>query len=300
MTKRRPQSQMTPTSRRRRQISFALSAHAVFAFSLLLLSCTTGPSDGGSAKPVSQIKDDLSLVVSAGYTKICLFHMKAIRDMDDGELYSFLKSYAARGVEISVFVKDMSASEAIDTARRIGATTLITWNRSDADTFSMQGFKTAWWSLVAYPERNQSMPTYMGWPDLRQEQVRRDIAGRVLSEPALASSGLNLDYIRWNAIGDGRTADQVTDLLRKIRAGWSRARGALSVDVYPYLGTGEGDGGAGDVGQPWGRWLSEGLVDKVYPMAYISEDLPWMVPQWAPYGTGRVVPVLSVVDTSLE
>lgn len=270
---------------------------------VLALSAATCSSDSSeevfaevaATKPYEQLVSDLAQVTAAGYRKIGIFDLKGIGDTGNAAYFDLIRSYADQGVEIAVFVQGMKSSSAVELARKIGASSAIVRSTTLERELRNAGLKTVWWSLVAYPETAADLPFYMGWPDLRDDGVRSALAERAVDSP-VTGGGRNLDYVRWNRTDQQRTNEQVTDLVRRIRAAGSRG-GPLSADVYPYLGGGNGDGGARDVGQRWDLWLAEGLVDEVYPMAYLSADLPWLIPQWAPYGS-RVVPVVSAVDTT--
>jgi len=248
-------------------------------------------------KPFSQLDTDLKTIVNAGYAEICLFDLKSLRDYPDPRYLTLLTQYAIGGIEFTVFVQDIEPTqETIDLVKRIGITSVILSQKDSAVVFEQAQLRIAWWRGVAYPPNHKTRPQYEGWPDLRSEQVRQDIADWAVQIPSVGDS-LVLDYIRWNGIGNGRNAEQVTDLVRRIRAQWGLAeKGTLSAAVFPYLGTGPNDGGALSVGQKWNEWLEDGLLDSVYPMAYISQDIPWLVEQWKPYDKHKLAPCLSVID----
>jgi hypothetical protein len=228
---------------------------------------------------------------------VCLFDLKSIRDYPDSRYIPLLKKYADNGLEITVKVQGVEPSqETLDLVHSIGASSTIVYERELLALFNEAGLETYWWSGTAYPPNHTDRSQYMDWPDLRSEQVREEIAHWAVQIPEV-HGGLALDYIRWNEVGDGRNAEQVTDLVRRIRAGWDvTGNGYLTASVYPYLGRHPDDGGALSVGQEWDDWLESGLVDFVYPMAYQSEDIPYHLREWGTYDKERIVPCLSVID----
>jgi hypothetical protein len=228
---------------------------------------------------------------------VCLFDLKAIRGFPDPRYISLLKKYADKGLDITVYVQDIEPSqETLDLAYSIGVSSVIVYEEDLLTLFKDAGMRTHWWSGTAYPPNHTNRLQYMDWPDLRSEEVREDIADWAVQIPDV-DGGLSLDYIRWNEVGDGRNAVQVTDLLQRIRANWDvTGNGPLSVAVFPYRGRFPDDGGALSVGQKWDEWLESGLVDFVYPMAYRSEDLPKFIREWDTYDTDKIIPCLSVMD----
>jgi hypothetical protein len=270
----------------------------VFIVLVIVPSCRVGERGLGSEwKSQAQLKADLRKITKAGYSKVCLFDLKSIHEYPDARYISLLKKYAQNGLQITVYVQDVEPSQdTLDLVHSIGASSVIVYERDLLELFRGAGVKTVWWSGTAYPPNHAARLQYMGWPDLRNEEVREDIANWAVQIPDV-DGGLSLDYIRWNEVGDGRNAEQVTDLLRRIRINWDmNGNGPLSVAVFPYLGRYPDDGGALSVGQKWDEWLEDDLVDFVYPMAYNSKDIPAHLKEWETYGTDRVVPCLSVID----
>jgi hypothetical protein len=266
---------------------------------MLVTSCQVGDSGsnvGGRWKTFSQLKADLRAITRAGYSRVCLFDLRDIRDYPDPRYVSLLKQYADDGLEITIYVQQIEPEQAtLELVQSIGASSVILYESDLLDLFSRAAVTTFWWSGVAYPPNHADYPDYFGWPDLRNEGVRQGIADWASQVPQEVDGGLSLDYIRWNEVGNGRTAEQVTDLLQRIKANWDMVgRGTLSAAVYPYLGKGPENGGALSVGQEWDGWLEQGLLDFVYPMAYISEDIPDHIKEWASYDASRIVPCLSV------
>lgn len=248
-------------------------------------------------KTPQQLASDLETVIQGGYSNLCLFDLQGLWEYPDPQYVSLLKQYAERGVKLTIYVQDLSPNQTIlDFTRYVGAASVIVYNEDASALFKDAGFKTYWWAGAAYPPNHTDLPQYFAWPDLRSEAVREAIADWAVKVPEGVDGGLSLDYIRWNGVGNGRTADQITDLLLKIRSRWSVVgKGELSAAVYPYLGKNLQDGGALSVGQEWNRWLEEGLVDFVIPMAYQSSDIPWLVSdEWKAYDKNKVVPCLSV------
>ncbi len=246
------------------------------------------------------LKTDLQMIQQAGYKRVCLFDLQAIRDYPDPAYISFLRQYADKGIEITVYVQDVPADqETINLFRAIGATRAIIYERELLEIFQTTQISVSWWAGVAFPYNHTERPQYMSWPDLRSEQMREELADWAVQIPASVDGGLSLDYIRWNQVGDGRTAEQVTDLVQKIRDRWDQAgHGRLSAAVYPYLGNSPRHGGALSVGQKWNEWLDNGLVDWVYPMAYNSQDLAAHIREWKSYDPTKIVPCLSLMDYS--
>ncbi len=275
----------------------------MFIWTLLLNGCRTGQaSSAGSGqverwKSYAQLEADLKIVTNAGYERVCVFDLKSIGNYPDPRYIALLAQYAAQGTELTVFVQEIAPDQTtLDLVRRIGASSVILYDKDLWALFEESHLKTSWWSGVAFPPRHKERPQYKGWPDLRSDQIRQDIANWAVQTPQV-DGGLVLDYIRWNQVGDGRNAEQVVDLVRQIRAKWnSVGSGPLAAAVFPYLGQSPSDGGALSVGQEWNKWLQEGLVDLVYPMAYISQDIPWLIQQWKPYDKHTLVPCLSVID----
>ncbi|HDQ70507.1 MAG TPA: hypothetical protein ENN19_00220 [Chloroflexi bacterium] len=244
-----------------------------------------------------QLQTDLEIVTAAGYSRVCLFDLEAIRDYPDPGYVPLLKAYANRDLDITVYVQKVEANqETLDLVWAIGASRVILYEVDLLNLFQAAGVKTDWWSGVAYSYNHLKRPQYLGWPDLRGEQMRQELADWAMQMPPI-TGGLSLDYIRWNKVGDGRTAGQVTDLVQKIRHNWDAAgQGSLSAAVYPYLGASPNYGGALSVGQAWDEWLDDGLLDWVYPMAYDSEHLGSYIKEWAGYDTSKIVPCLSVIN----
>jgi len=222
--------------------------------------------------------------------------LKAIRDYPNPAYVRLLNRYAADGLEITVYVQAVEASpETLSIVQEIGASSVILYEKDLLALFMAAGIESIWWSGVALPSNHPDRPQYQGWPDLRTEQVRQDIADWAVQVPH-TDGGLALDYIRWNRVGDGRTSEQVTDLVRRIRENWDKAGdGALSAAVYPYLSQNPDDWGAQSVGQQWDEWLGSGLVDWVYPMAYDSNDIPDLVVGWENYDRQKIIPCLSPI-----
>ena len=255
---------------------------------------------GDQWKPYAQLKSDLRKITKAGYSKVCLFDLKSIRDYPDSRYVPLLKKYADKGMEITVYVQDVEPSqETLDLVESMGVSSVILYERDLLTLFKEEGIETYWWSGTAFPPNHTARLQYMDWPDLRSEKVREDIANWVVQIPEV-DGGLSLDYIRWNQVGDGRNAEQVTDLLRRIRTNWDmNGNGTLSAAVFPYLGRFPDDGGALSVGQKWDEWLEAGLVDFVYPMAYQSEDIPYYIGEWEEaYDRRKIIPCLSIMDYS--
>lgn len=256
------------------------------------------PTPDDQWKSFRQLKADLRAVSKAGYTKVCLFDLQSIRNHPDSRYISFLEEYSEKKeLEITVYVQSVEPDQdTLDLVERIGASSVIVYDEQLLTLFREAGIKTTWWAGTAYPPNHFELQQYREWPDLRSEQVRQEIADWVVQAPK-AEGGLSLDYIRWNEVGKGRNAEQVTDLLRRIRTNWDmNGSGALSAAVFPFLGRFPDDGGALSVGQKWDEWLEEGLVDFVYPMAYNSESIPIHLEEWESYDAQRVIPCLSVID----
>ncbi len=249
-------------------------------------------------KPFVQLEADLEAVATAGYSRVCVFDLEAIRDYPDPRYVLLLQEYANLGIEITIYVQKIKADQnTLDLVRAIGGSQIIVYEQELLELFRAAGIKTYWWSGVAFPYAHSEQPQYLDWPDLRSEQVRQALADWAVQIPPSIEDGLSLDYIRWNQVGDERTAEQVTDLLRKIRRNWKRVgKGSLSAAVYPYLGASPNHGGALSVGQKWNEWLRDGLVDWVYPMAYNSQYLAEYIEEWQEYEVARIVPCLSVMD----
>lgn len=266
----------------------------------LLEASSTPPQVPPPWKPLTLLKTDLQMIQQAGYKRVCLFDLQAIRDYPDPAYISFLRQYADKGIEITVYVQDVPADqETINLFRAIGATRAIIYERELLEIFQTTQISVSWWAGVAFPYNHTERPQYMSWPDLRSEQMREELADWAVQIPASVDGGLSLDYIRWNQVGDGRTAEQVTDLVQKIRDRWDQAgHGRLSAAVYPYLGNSPRHGGALSVGQKWNEWLDNGLVDWVYPMAYNSQDLAAHIREWKSYDPTKIVPCLSLMDYS--
>jgi hypothetical protein len=270
-----------------------------FLLLVLVTSCRANyPTPGDQWKTFRQLKADLRAITKAGFTRVCLFDLQSIRDHPDSRYISFLTKYAEKkDLEITVYVQSVEPDQdTLNLAQSIGASSVIVYDEELVTLFREAGIRTTWWSGTAYPPNHFELQQYMGWPDLRSEQVRQEIADWAVQTPK-AEGGLSLDYIRWNEVGNGRNAEQVTDLLRRIRTNWDmNGNGALSAAVFPYLGRSRNDGGALSVGQKWDEWLKDDLVDFVYPMAYNSEDISVHLAEWESYDTHRVVPCLSVID----
>lgn len=249
-------------------------------------------------KSFDQLAADLESVVQAGYTSVVLFDLISIRDYPDPRYVPLVRGYAERGIEISVYAQYVQGDQAaVDLVQALGASTVIVYDRELLTTFRGAGIRARWWSAVGYPLRHPDVPSYLGWPDLRSEQIRAELASWAATVPAEVDGGLSLDYIRWNEVGAGRDAAQVTDLAQRIRANWNAlGRGELSAAVYPYLGESPADGGALAVGQRWNEWLAAGLIDYAYPMAYESDALPHQIEEWATYDRSRIIPCLSLED----
>jgi hypothetical protein len=252
---------------------------------------------GDQWKTFSQIEVDLETVVRGGYSKLCLFDLDSIWGYPDSRYIPLLKKYVDSGIEITIYVQEVEPSQqTLNAVQSIGATSVIVYDKNLSALFKNAGMKTFWWSAAAYPPNHKDQPQYLGWPDLRSEQVRRDIADWAVQIPKEVDGGLSLDYIRWNAVGNERTAEQVTDLVQRIRSNWNAmGKGTVSAAVYPYLGAGPNNGGALSVGQKWDEWLRKGLIDFVSPMAYNSQDIPWLIGGWKAYDKGKIIPCLSVV-----
>jgi hypothetical protein len=273
----------------------------IFLALMLINSCSVddpGAVDQDRWKPFSQLKADLRAITDAGYSEVCLFDLKSIQDYPDSRYISLLKNYADGGLEITVYVQQVEPNQdTLALVQSIGASSVILYEKDLLALFKEAGVRTFWWSGVAYPPYHADRLQYMGWPDLRSERVRQDIADWAVQIPEEIDGGLSLDYIRWNEVGNGRNAEQVTDLVQRIRTNWNMmARGTLSAAVYPYLGKDPRYGGALSVGQKWNEWLENDLLDFVYPMAYNSEDIPWHIREWESYDMHRIVPCLSVID----
>lgn len=249
-------------------------------------------------KVFSQLEGDLEAITDAGYSKLCLFELRSIAAYPDSRYIPLLKRYADDGLEIIVYAQEIKAHQnTVNLVQSIGASSVIVYERDLLTFFKKAGIKTLWWSGVAYPPAHADRPQYMGWPDLRNAQVRQDIADWAVQIPEEVDGGLALDYVRWNKVGNGRNAEQVTDLVRRIRKNWDvKGKGILTAAVYPYLGQSPQDGGALSVGQKWNEWLEDGLLDFVYPMAYCSEDIPWLISEWESYEKHKIIPVLSVIE----
>ncbi len=252
---------------------------------------------GDQWKTFDQLEADLEAVTNAGYPKLCLFDLNSIWGYPDSRYIPLVKKFAESGVEIAIYVQDVESNpQTLNIVQSIGASSVFVNDKTLITLFRNAGIKTFWWSGVAYPPNHKDQPQYLGWPDLRSEQVRRDIADWAVRIPQDVEGGLSLDYIRWNAVGNERTAEQVTDLVQRIRSNWNTVgKGTLSASVYPYLGVNPSDGGALSVGQRWGEWLRNGLLDFVSPMAYDSQDIPYLIGEWKTYDKGKIVPCLSVV-----
>jgi hypothetical protein len=256
------------------------------------------PMEPGRWKTFAQLEADLRMITEAGYSRVCLFDLKSIQDYPDPRYIPLLRQYADDGLEITVYVQEVDPDQrTVELVRSVGASSVIVYEEDLLALFNEAGIRAAWWSCVAYPASHADRLKYLGWPDLRSEVVRRDIANWAVRVPDGVDGGLSLDYVRWNEVGGGRTAEQVTDLLRRIDANW-RLKGdsPQSAAVYPYLDRWPRSGGALSVGQRWDEWLQYGLVDFVYPMAYISEDIPSHIDEWASYDVSRIVPCLSVAN----
>jgi hypothetical protein len=253
---------------------------------------------GQQWKTFSQVEADLKAITDAGYSKVCLFDLKSIQGYPDPRYVPLLRRYADGGLEITVYVQEVVPDQTtLNLARQIGASSAIVYERDLLSLFKAAEMKTYWWSIVADPLKHPDQPKYMEWIDLRSESVRQDVARWAVQIPQEADGGLSLDYIRWNQVGSGRTADQVTDLVRRIRANWNAlGNGPLSAAVYPNLGQDPSDGGALSVGQKWNEWLKDGLLDFAYPMAYESKDIPQLIKEWESYDWHRIIPCLSVID----
>ena len=259
------------------------------------LSVTLDPGD--EWKTYRQLETDLTSIIDAGYSKVCLFDLRTIWGYPDSRYIPLLKKYADAGLDITVYVKDVGVdTSTLGVVRSIGASSVIVYEEDLIRLFRDAGIKVEWWSLVGYPDNNMNRPLYMGWPDLRNDQLRQDLAHWAVQVPDQVDGGLSLDYIRWNEVGNGRSADQVTDLVQQIRSNWNAlGRGTLSAAVYPYLGDDPSEGGGLSVGQKWNDWLKDDLLDFVYPMAYDSEDIPRLIGVWRAYPKNKIVPCLSVV-----
>jgi hypothetical protein len=260
-----------------------------------------GPVEQGSPyhwKSFSQLEIDLDIITAAGYSRVCLFDLKAIRDYPDPRYIPLVKQYADRSLEITVYVQDVEVSQStVELLSKIGGSAVIVHEEKLSDLFHTADIPIFWWSGTAFPDNHRERPQYLGWTDLRGEQVRQDIADWAVQIPRKVDGGLSLDYIRWNKVGAGRNAEQVTDLVQRIRVNWDRVgNGTLSAAVYPYLGQSTRDGGALSVGQKWDEWLENDLLDFVYPMAYDSKDIPWLIVEWKSYDQHRIVPCLSAID----
>lgn len=270
----------------------------VFVALVIIPSCRVGERGLGSEwKPFAQLKADLRKITKAGYSEVCLFDLKSIQEYPDSRYVSLLKKYAEDGLKIAVYVQDVEPSQdTLDLVQSIGASSVIVYERDLLELFRETGVNTVWWSGTAYPPNHTARLQYMDWPDLRSEDVREDIANWAVQIPDV-DGRLSLDYIRWNEVGDGRNAEQITDLLRRIRINWDvNGNGTLSAAVFPYMGRHPDDGGALSVGQKWDEWLEDDLVDFVYPMAYNSRNIPDHLKEWETYDTDRIIPCLSVID----
>ena len=243
----------------------------------------------------SRLEADLALLEAADYTSLCLFDLTGIHQHPDRDAYvQLLRAYADRGWDIAIYAQEIDPATALELVDEIGAPTILVYEREVLQAFAGSDVTVWWWSGAAYPRNHPDRPAYKGWPDLRQEEVRADIAAWIVETvPSQVDGGLSLDYIRWNEVGAGREAEMVTDLVRRVRAQWD---GPLSAAVYPYIGESPRHGGALSVGQRWDVWLEEDLVDFVYPMAYASEDLPSLIAVWASYEQDSIVPCLSAHD----
>ncbi len=247
------------------------------------------------AKSPSRLEAELALLEAAGYTRLCLFDLSGLHQHPTRDLYvRLLRAYADRGWEIAIYVQEIDPAIALELVDKIGASSILVYEREMMQAFAGSGIEVWWWSGAAYPRNHPHRPTYRGWPDLRQAAVRTDIAAWIVeSAPPQIDGGIALDYIRWNEVGEEREAEMVTDLVRRVRLRWE---GPLSAAVYPYVGESPRHGGALSVGQQWDVWLEEDLVDFVYPMAYTSADLPYLIEAWASYEQESIVPCLSVHD----
>jgi len=255
---------------------------------------STVVSEGqNSWKAFSQLEEDLALLEGAGYTSVCLFDLNGISHHPDRDLYiELLREYVGRNWDIALYIQNVDPATALNLVDNIGASSVILYEEEILQAFSGSGIKTWWWSGAAYPVNDLDRPMYRGWSDLRKEEVRAEIADWIVGKvPEQIDGGLSLDYIRWNAVGDGREAYMVTDLVQRVRDQW---QGPLSAAVYPYLGKSPRHGGALSVGQQWNLWLENDLVDFAYPMAYESEDLPAFIEEWKLYAKDKIVPCLSV------
>lgn len=269
----------------------ALAAAALLA----LASCR--PAAAESWKPYPQLARDLETLVGAGYRRICIFDLKSVRDYPDLRYRELLRQTAARGVEIAVYAQELPADRGtVELARAIGARGVIAYEPPLLELFAGAGFRTTWWAIIGYPRAHPDLKTHEGWIDLRDRETRVELARRALALPPSADGGIALDYIRWNRAGAGRSAEQVTDVVSRIRRRLTaRGLGPLAAAVYPYVGKNASYGGSLAVGQEWHLWLRDGLLDFVIPMAYESDDLPRLLGEWRPFGE-RVVPCLSVQD----
>ena len=249
-------------------------------------------------KTFGQIQVDLEAVINAGYSKLCLFDLDSVWGYPDSRYIPLLRIYTENGIELTIYVQYVEPNQqTLSAVQRIGATSVIVYDKNLLTLFRNAGIRTFWWSGVAYPPNHKNRPQYLGWPDLRSEQVRLDIADWTVRIPGEVDGGLSLDYIRWNGVGNERTAEQVTDLVQRIRSNWNAVgKGALSAAVYPYLGANPSYGGALSVGQKWDEWLRDGLLDFVIPMAYDSQSIPRQIREWKLYGTDRILPCLSTVS----
>jgi hypothetical protein len=274
----------------------------IWIIAALLQGCTVSqdPPQPNTWKSFWQLNKDLKIVTAAGYSQLCLFDLKSLRDYPDSKYIPLLKSYADEGIQITVYVQEMEANEkTLQLAQSIGASAVILYEKDLLTLFKEAGYQTYWWAGVAYPRDHSDLPTYLGWPDLRSAAVRQNIADWVIEnyQKADTDGGVSLDYIRWNRVGDGREAEQITDLVQRIRSEWLEVgKGSVTAAVYPYMGKDPSYGGALSVGQQWDQWLKNGLIDVAYPMAYKSQDIPVQLKEWAAYDKQKIVPCLSVMN----
>ncbi|MDH4187384.1 MAG: hypothetical protein OEV08_10325 [Nitrospira sp.] len=108
--------------------------------------------------------------------------------------------------------------------------------------------------------------------------------------------GILLDYIRWRSTWFESANLSADDISLTVQGVYERVKAIRPVDVTASVF--ESRWSAEGAGQMWYDWLSNGYIDYVTPMAYVSDSyLQVLLNQWLDtgYSPERIIPRLSVV-----